>query len=407
MLALAGFNGERKDSYFISRDELNEEKAYQERLEEHGNDARDNALVYFLNLMRYLRTVLLQDMAVMAPQHPDLFLLKFSPFNTDSFRQFSSQSTAIITLAEAEAEANLKHLPEEYAASVSGALRSTMIKQEQHRQEVEQQNLELRRDMFELIQVLGDCMSAPKSKKRKFPESLVQRFTGTSSKYIAELGSQLPESSRPTKRVHLEPSALEHETVSNTTSPTLASPTVITSAPSKAPAISGSGTVYPFSAFPLSTNLEIRAAQVREISILESKLPPERLKHNSFEWLDDSPRRGVSEWLPEFSGYWKPSPGQTPSLKDIWNENEYGIGHRFSIKELRANWGVRWRRNVNGMKVEGVRREKVVELVRRLIAQEGWDEAKALRFLEVKYPIPSNNKNSGIQKVVDSSIDYV
>ncbi|KAF5334432.1 hypothetical protein D9611_014463 [Ephemerocybe angulata] len=413
MLALAGFNGERKDSYFICRDELkpppdlvssifpwieDEEKAYQRRIEEHGNEARDNALVYYLNLLRYLRTALLQDMAVMASQHPDLFLLHFAPFNTNSFREFASQSTAIINTVEGEAKANLKHLPEQYAASVSGALRSTMIKQEQHRHAVEEQNLELRRDMFELIQSLGDCLSAPKSKKRKFSESLVQRFTGASSKYITGLapGPTMPDPPRPTKQVHLEPEPpapsdsesleIAPNPISSAQTPTAA--TTSTFSP-KAPAISGSGTVYSFATFPLSTNLEMRATQVREISVLEKKLSPGQLKHNSFEWVENSPKQGVGEWIPEFSGYWKPPSNQTASLKDIWNENEYGIGHRFSIKQPRAHWGVRWRRNVNGLKVEGVRREKVVELVRRLIAQEGWDEEKALRFLEERCPIPS------------------
>ncbi|KAF6753507.1 hypothetical protein DFP72DRAFT_849133 [Ephemerocybe angulata] len=402
-----------------------EEKAYQRRIEEHGNEARDNALVYYLNLLRYLRTALLQDMAIMASQHPDLFLLHFAPFNTNSFREFASQSTAIINTVEGEAKANLKHLPEQYAASVSGALRSTMIKQEQHRHAVEEQNLELRRDMFELIQSLGDCLSAPKSKKRKFSESLVQRFTGASSKYITGLapGPTMPDPPRPTKQVHLEPEPpapsdsesleIAPNPISSAQTPTAATTSMFSP---KAPAISGSGTVYSFATFPLSTNLEMRATQVREISVLEKKLSPGQLKHNSFEWVENSPKQGVGEWIPEFSGYWKPPSNQTASLKDIWNENEYGIGHRFSIKQLRAHWGVRWRRNVNGLKVEGVRREKVVELVRRLIAQDEWDEEKALRFLEERCPIPSksapylknlrafitylgSDKNSGIQKI--------
>ncbi|KAF5313490.1 hypothetical protein D9611_008633 [Ephemerocybe angulata] len=228
------------------------------------------------------------------------------------------------------------------------------------------------------------------------------------------------------KRVHLSPSPSTHLTPTNHGSTheedisTSKSPIGVTP---RTPAISGSGTVYPYATFPLSTKLETRAAQVREISLLEKKISEEKLKHNAFEWVEDSPNRGASEWLPVFHGYWKPSSHQTPSLKDIWMENEYGIGQCFSIKELKQHWGVRWRRNTNGLKVEGVRRDKVVDLVRRLIAQDGWDEERALRFLKEKCDIPSksapylknlrafitflgSDKNSGIQKIIDSSVGF-
>ncbi|KAF5324667.1 hypothetical protein D9611_004415 [Ephemerocybe angulata] len=266
MLALAGFNGERKDSYYIARDELKppeqlvsaifpwieeEEVAYRSRLEDHGPDARDNALVYFLSLLRILRVILVQDLAVMAARHPDLFVLRFSPFNTEAFRNFARESSAILDTVEAEAMANLKHLPEQFAASVSGALKSTMIKQEKHRREVEQQNEDLRNDVLDLVKLLATCVSTEKSNKRKFSEVLAQRFA------TPDLGDD--KITRQAKRIHLDvpvesstrgelggqsnhaPQLVPH-LGSDSMDPQPTSSSTMALAP-KAPAISGSGAI--------------------------------------------------------------------------------------------------------------------------------------------------------------------
>lgn len=143
------------------------------------------------------------------------------------------------------------------------------------------------------------------------------------------------------------------------------------------------------STFPLSEEIVARAEQVRAISDLESKFTPERLRHNSFEWVSRGQNGG--EWLPKFDAFWKPSAHGAPSLEDIWRENEEGIDRRFSIKELTEHWGARWKRNTNGIKVESVRRGKIVSLIRRLASQEGWSIEKAFRFLNARYHIPDKS----------------
>jgi hypothetical protein len=65
--------------------------------------SKDIALRQFLKLLLWLRTVLLQDGAVLYSLYPHSRLYSYRPFNTKLFREFAARSVAIVEHAESEA----------------------------------------------------------------------------------------------------------------------------------------------------------------------------------------------------------------------------------------------------------------------------------------------------------------
>ena len=61
----------------------------------------------------------------------------------------------------------------------------------------------------------------------------------------------------------------------------------------------------------------------------------------------------LDEWLPLYD-FWRPSPGVPPTVDQIWEEYTEGMGSpkSFSILELTANWGGRWKCNIQKIKTE-------------------------------------------------------
>jgi len=169
--------------------------------------------------------------------------------------------------------------------------------------------------------------------------------------------------------------------------------------------VSASGNIYPITMFPLSQtpHPDVQVKQMNGILKLETLFPAERLKRHNFEW-----NVKLDEWLP-FYEFWKPSPGVPPTIDQIWEEHMEGIGspRSFSILELTANWGGRWKRNIQKIKTESSKRKKVVDLVQALSIQPNWDSTKALGFLREKYPVPSSSSSQPFLKNISAFIAHL
>ena len=168
--------------------------------------------------------------------------------------------------------------------------------------------------------------------------------------------------------------------------------------------VSGNGNVYPITMFPLSRlHPDVYVKQMTAISKLEGLFPTERLKQHNFEW-----NMKLDEWLPLYD-FWKPSPGVPPTVDQIWEEYTKGMGSpkSFSILELTANWGGRWKRNIQKIKTESSKRKKIVDLVQALSMQPSWDSTKALAFLQEKYPIPSSSSSQPFLKNISAFIAHL
>ena len=96
-------------------------------------DARmqDYALRNFLELLVWLRLVLLQDAVILFNEHPECGVWNFAPFNTPGFRQFAAQAVTVLQTAEAEAAAAVRNLPEACARTMQGIATHSLVQQRQ------------------------------------------------------------------------------------------------------------------------------------------------------------------------------------------------------------------------------------------------------------------------------------
>jgi hypothetical protein len=152
------------------------------------------------------------------------------------------------------------------------------------------------------------------------------------------------------------------------------------------PYVSPSGNIYPPTTFAiLLDDLHLREIQQASIQRLENLFTYERIAKHVFEWETKH-----EDWLPRFESFWRPK-GRDLTVEDIWREDRFGIEGTFSIQELTARWGARWKRNEPRLKTEAGRRKKIIQLVEELGGKVNWTTDLALRFLHEKYPIDSKS----------------
>jgi hypothetical protein len=96
--------------------------------------ANDMALKQFLQLLIWLRTVLLQDAAVLFVQDPSCPIFRYSVFQTAAFRDFAAASQQALTDAEEKARLSFERLPDHLVKSLQGILTNSRLEQQQDRE---------------------------------------------------------------------------------------------------------------------------------------------------------------------------------------------------------------------------------------------------------------------------------
>jgi len=96
----------------------------------------DHSLRNVLQLLVQLRTILLQDAAVLYSKYPKCSIWSYAPFSSNEFRQYASSSIKVLEEAERNAKRQFEQLPEKIAVSFQGAVQTFDIKQALHQEEM-------------------------------------------------------------------------------------------------------------------------------------------------------------------------------------------------------------------------------------------------------------------------------
>ncbi|KAK4704972.1 hypothetical protein P7C70_g1233, partial [Phenoliferia sp. Uapishka_3] len=144
--ALAGGNGQCPEEYFVARTEIapppellklifpwvdEERKAYLERLRVNPL-AKDIALVNYLEVLEWFRSVILQDGAVLRARNPKAALFQLAPFNSPEFDFFAKEFVLDVQRVEETHEANLLHVPTLLARLVQASITGSMAQARAH-----------------------------------------------------------------------------------------------------------------------------------------------------------------------------------------------------------------------------------------------------------------------------------
>jgi Centromere DNA-binding protein complex CBF3 subunit, domain 2 len=130
--------------------------------------SKDIALRQFLKLLLWLRSVLLQDAAVLYSLYPHSRLFSYRPFNTKPFREFAISSVAIIAHAESEARLAYENMPEHLVASLRGSYAELLMEQRREQEENTRQLQALGEQYTKVEGLLSQLLESaqPTSRKR-------------------------------------------------------------------------------------------------------------------------------------------------------------------------------------------------------------------------------------------------
>jgi hypothetical protein len=127
IVAAAGFSGKDPSTYILTRDQIavepemaeeifpwieDEEAALKSR-QTRNPDCQDLALESFLQFLRWSRTVLLQDTAILMRTCSDLNILQFAPFNNPRFHRFAQSTYGIMEEFALGRQSLFQNLPAE------------------------------------------------------------------------------------------------------------------------------------------------------------------------------------------------------------------------------------------------------------------------------------------------------
>jgi hypothetical protein len=185
----------------------------QEALRSRARDnplANDMALKQFLQLLIWLRKVLLQDAAVLFMQDPSCPIFRYSIFQSAAFRDFAVASQQALINAEKKARAAFERLPDHLIKSLQGILTNSRVEQQQDRENYQRQ---LSAMDARLDAVLQTVVSTKSSRQRG-------RTGETFFKFVLFFGFLLILCSPAT---HLTSSVICPSTSAAATSPTTAS----------------------------------------------------------------------------------------------------------------------------------------------------------------------------------------
>ncbi|KAJ8456623.1 hypothetical protein ONZ45_g18649 [Pleurotus djamor] len=392
MIGAASFNARKQETYMVARGVLEppsdliktlfpwaeaELASLQRRRHQHGKTAEDVALKYFLEFLIHSRTVILQDAAALYPRNPDCLLFTFPPFSSLQFRTFAAESVQIIQDAEEQSRLQLQSFPEHVIASMHGVLTQAHV----HHQGSINNLLNNQRQMQDQLESL--------IQHQMFQQTSARRGKGSSRlriKASADLSPLAPEiASIPLSSATVSPFVIPTPTPAS--SSPIPNRLLISATTSYQQTVSRRGNTYPSTVFPLSTDPLEREQQLDSLEQLESKLPVERLCRHIFRWVR-KPKN--SEWLPQYKWWIPEKPNTSPTVRDIWTEYADGMDGQLSIRQLNSVWMARWKGNEGKMKAQGSRRQKVINLIEALVAENTWESTRALAFLEDQYPIPTH-----------------
>ena len=348
-------------------------------------NARDFALKHFLALLKWLRLVLLQDMAVLSTSYPSLPILAFAPFNTASFRGFATSSAATIHRAAEEARLQLQNLPDMYAQTFRGLVASSALEQQRIFTKQSHQIRELTQTVEKLSELL-DMQSASKRSRRhhrgksSFLPGYLNALTSFSVQNVATppasgMSAILGDCVAPTPPLAFPPvgsDALLESAVDPAESVSALAvapvPTVMVAPALDLPSQAGNS-MPPL----LSPNPHIASLQQSNWDALVTRYGEQRLRRHPL-WSWEGQR-----FLPRYT--YQP----VNTIREIWEEWSMGLNGFLSTRELEEGWGAKWRRNISGLKTENGWRKKVVMLINELSQKQGWSVVLALRFLQDRY----------------------
>jgi hypothetical protein len=151
--------------------------------ESENRRARDISLRNFLGLLIWLRTVVVQDAAVLYTRHPSASLFQYPPFNTQPFHDFAATATNVIAKAERDVALALEKLPENIAKTFSATMSRLAIDQQLERESSKAYHDEMKSQITFLQGLVEDVAQGHARPRKRRKQGHAGEFTAYSFAY--------------------------------------------------------------------------------------------------------------------------------------------------------------------------------------------------------------------------------
>nr|GAT42467.1 predicted protein [Mycena chlorophos] len=457
LLGAAMFDSKSPQSHFIARETLEPpqsvvnaifpwaESSLEELAERVASNsrARDIALHQFLHLLIWLRSVLVQDAALLYTMFPDSPIFGYPPFNSAEFRTFAALSVEHLEKAEREVALALQNLPQHLAHTFNASMSQVFL--EQHRlRELLEGCLQQPALLSMPLNAIPAVAEVEPSRKRRKTGHIVsppplEAMTFSDRSYTPPFGPSAPDFPiaslslpsgpdlavplgfgdpemavldlfDPDQNFDIDLSSLDSsmfegfpplDTAGSDTEIRESHPVHLgfhASLPAPSPLLSGPALpstppimVAPAVAVPVSV-----PTSTSTVALMPTSVEPTVADVQRREWerlagkFTDARLRRMPNWewitvgsRPTYLPFYDYQP--VKKICDVWVEHTDGLNGLLSTRELDEEWGPSWRRNNASAKNENCRRKKVVRLVNQLAAKPNWSVQLALRFIREAY----------------------
>lgn len=381
LLGVASFNATRPESYNLPRDSLDPPQALMAQIfpwvdEElaaldarFARDARcqDFALRNFLGVLRWFRTVLLQDAALLYTHNSTCAVWNYAPFNQPQFRSFASASTNIIIAAEQRARAAYEKLPERFAESLRGVTTGFAVDQHRYHEKLDTRLASLE----DMVKTLASRQASAPTRSRKtrcattppLPPSPPPSALLPPPVFAFPNTGALPIT--PNITINFGDALAATLASSSTYQPRPVSPPSEPSSTSASAAFSPSN-MYTTPAIPLDPRV------VQELDLRTHYGDARFIAHQPWEWKRN-------ELIPSYEFQ------TVHTIDDVWIEWDQGLNGFISVRELTTKWSTKWRSGSGPKRTEFSRRKTIVDFIHRLAGKPRWDIQRALQFLRERY----------------------
>jgi hypothetical protein len=405
IVAAAGFSGKDPSTYILTRDQIavepemaeeifpwieDEEAALKSR-QTRNPDCQDLALESFLQFLRWSRTVLLQDTAILMRTCSDLNILQFAPFNNPRFHRFAQSTYGIMEEFALGRQSLFQNLPAELrtglvdvGASMKGELCQINARLSDFHEQSKEDQANLRKDVMTDVQslVVFAVNSAVEQARSCFSEVLEQRLASwqhtRTSVEVSQVSTSTTMSPMQYQSFHF-PSPGPHSLPSTS----LSHPHGVDRAFPQATSERSSASHLPRTesdASPVTARIAIGPAVQSSTTTASTTTS---ITHTVAQW-SDAQRIRKEEFVAEYpklaNHQWKFNTKQNEwyptylvkhceTVGDVWHEYANGVGGHAPVRLLEELFQHHWKFDSNSVSVTRSTRKRLTDLITAIAAQ--------------------------------------
>lgn len=356
-----------------------EEEALRQRVATH-NASKDIALEHFLDALKWLRRVLLQDCAVLHAICPESLIFRYAPLDSPTFLAFAEGAAERIADVERAVRLQFEKLPEHVSAAMQALLQEFGLRQRED-QVMNRQVLDLVQQELRSIRSQSPPPDGPSTSRAAIAGAAGARFVAVSSAVntpsqpLPMPAALIPEHAAQTQAAASTESRIPLQTATNFLS-TGPNPALYQPPAPLLPCMPALVTAPPPAVFlPMPEYTSTGGSHpllVQDWNRICGLFPLSQLATHA--WIAKD-----SKWIPVYVF------SKRTGVLDLWREWHEGVDGHLPVLSLNRGWDAAWRPK-GSLSTGHSQRQKVITFINELKTQRAWTDKHLFQFFDAVGP---------------------